>query len=81
MSSKNLLKLFLFFSQLLLIQIFCISGVPHRFVEVEESNPTFLRGSVEHVPSEDEKKGSLRDGFEDEMQFSRSAVESVPTSK
>jgi hypothetical protein len=55
--------------------------VPHRFVEVEDNQPTFLRNSVEHVPSEEERFGALRDGFDDEMQFSRSAVESIPQTK
>lgn len=70
------------FSQLLLIQIFCISGVPHRFVDVEDNKPTFFRGSVEHVPSEEEKKGNLRDMDEyreEDRQFSRGAVESIPS--
>jgi hypothetical protein len=55
--------------------------VPHRFVEVEDNQPTFLRNSVEHVPREDDRLGALRDAFEDEMQFSRSAVESIPQTK
>lgn len=77
------------FLQLLFSQIFCISGVPHRFVEVEDNQPTFFRGSVEHSeysPLDDDRKGSLRDAAadfeeEDEAQFSRAAVESIPTTK
>jgi hypothetical protein len=56
--------------------------VPHRFVDVEDNKPSFLRGSVEHVPNEgDFMKGNLRDGGdyeEDDKMFSRSAVESIP---
>jgi hypothetical protein len=55
--------------------------VPHRFVDVEDNKPTFFRGTVEHIPLEDEEKGSLRAGaeyFEEDRQFSRASVESVP---
>ena len=73
---------FFSFSQLILVQIFCISGVPHRFVDVEDNKPTFFRGTVEHVPLDDNLKGNLRVGedfYEQEKQFSRAAVESVPS--
>lgn len=66
---------------MLFVQIFCISGVPHRFVEVEDNKPTFFRGSVEYIPLESDQKGNLRDGaeyFEEDRQFSRASVESVP---
>lgn len=63
-----------------------IYAVPHRFVEPEglRFTPSFLRGSVEFIPSDDEKLASLKvlpldkSGDESSMQFSRSAVESVP---
>ena len=61
--------------------------MPHRFVEVEsDSGPSFFRGSVENIPSDDTKKANLKVipldklGNDDVMQFSRSAVESVPKS-
>jgi hypothetical protein len=52
--------------------------------EGSRSSPSFLRGSVEFIPSADEKLASLKvlplDKTDDEgsMQFSRAAVESVP---
>lgn len=63
-----------------------IYAIPHRFVEPEDerNTPSFLRGSVEFIPSDDEKLASLKVlpldkfGSENEMQFSRSAVESIP---
>lgn len=58
--------------------------MPHRFVDVEDNKLTFYRGSVEHTPLDDDEKGLLRDGAverEDESQFSRAAVESIPSTK
>lgn len=55
--------------------------MPHRFVDVEDNKPTFFRGSVEHIPLDDNLKGNLRVGaeyFEEDRQFSRAAIESVP---
>lgn len=82
---KSILKTFLVFLQLLLAQILCISGVPHRFVQVEDNQPTFLRNSVEQAPIDEGQIGKLRAGAmfegdeEDDAMFSRSAVESIPT--
>lgn len=61
--------------------MFSVSCVPHRFVDVGNDKLTFFRGSVEHVPLTDDQKGDLRDMAEydeEEMQFSRTAVESIP---
>lgn len=59
--------------------------MPHRFVEVENDNrPSFIRTSVENIPSDDTKLANLKVlplekvENEDVMQFSRAAVESVP---
>lgn len=71
------------FLQFLLVQIYLITCVPNR--GREDNNPAFLRGSVEFIPLHDDNKANLRDasasyGDENEQQFSRSAVESVPSS-
>lgn len=62
-----------------------IYAIPHRFVEPEDlRSPSFLRGSVEFIPTDDEMKANLKvlplekTEHEDVVQFSRSAVESVP---
>jgi hypothetical protein len=62
-----------------------VLAVPHRFVEPEnDKGPSFLRGSVEFIPSDDMKSSSLKViplekiTNDEEMQFSRAAVESVP---
>lgn len=55
--------------------------MPHRFVDVEDNKPAFLRSSVEHVPLDnDGLKGNLRDAefFDEDRQFSRAAIESIP---
>ena len=72
-----------FHLQFLLVQIYLITCVPNR--GREDNNPAFLRGSVEFIPLHDDKRANLRDaaasyGDESELQFSRSAVESVPSS-
>jgi hypothetical protein len=64
--------------------VYYTDAIPHRFVESEEPAESFSRYSVEHIPTDDAQKMSLRmpnyndiEGI-DEPQFSRSAVESVP---
>lgn len=60
-------------------------AVPHRFVDIQDNLPIFQRNSVENNPFDDESENAKLKVFaredEDELQFSRSAVESVPITK
>lgn len=60
-------------------------AVPHRFVDIQDNLPIFQRSSVENNPFADESESAKLKVYEkeveDEQQFSRSAVESVPITK
>jgi hypothetical protein len=57
-------------------------GVPHRFVDIQDNEPVFQRSSVEKNPFEsDGENGKLKFSsleLEENVEFSRSAVESIP---
>lgn len=68
--------------QIIVVFLPFVLGVPHRFVDIQDNEPVFQRNSVEKSPIESDGKNeklkfsSLE--FEEKVEFSRSAVESIP---